>query len=175
MNISTRLGIVTATAVMTGGSLFATPATAAAAPCVSGQEVSAQVHALVASLKDDVKSPSARAATTRALVQTVRTMRGAKATTAEQRQGMGEQISALAKRLHTASNRVERKALVAQILALTEQRSRGAVTDADRAAHKAAVAALKAAVTARTNTPAEDRGVAEAFKALHEQWNCPAS
>ena len=60
----------------------------AAGPCVSGAEVSGQVHTLVASLRDDVKSNAGRSALAHAMVDTLHTYRGVDATTAlvEQRE-----------------------------------------------------------------------------------------
>jgi len=172
MKVITRLGVLAFSALV-AGSVTALPTPALADTfCVSGAEVSAQVHTLVASLKDDVRSSRARSATAHALVETVSTMRGEKAQSPTERAALGEQVSTLAKQLHSATSKVEGKALVAQIVALKSQRGRGALTDAQRADIRAAVAALKVAVVSKTDTPAEDRAVAAAFKALHAQWTC---
>ena len=74
--------------------------------------------------------------------------------------------------MKAADSKVARKAIVAEILALTDQRERGPFTDEERAELKAAVAALKKAVVAKTDGGAEGRSVAAAFKALHEQFTC---
>jgi hypothetical protein len=152
---------------------LALPASATTAdPCVSGAEVRAQVQALVASLRDDVTSKKSRAHLAAALVDSLDTFRGAKADTAAERRDLGLQIAALGKTLKDANGLVARKAIVVEILALTEQRERGPFTDDERAELKAAITALKKAVIAKTDSRAEGQAVAEAFKALHEQFNC---
>jgi hypothetical protein len=171
MNLRAHLGGVAAATLLIGGLSPVAPAQAAES-CVSGAEVRTQVHALVATLKDDVRSKSSRAQVAAALVDALHTYRGADADTAAERRGLGKEISALAKQLHAAPSKVARKAIIVQIHALTEQRERGAFTDAERAQLKAAVAALKNAVVAKTDGGAEGRAVAAAFKALHAQFVC---
>ena len=83
------------------------------------------------------------------------TFRGADAGTAAERRGLGMEIAALARQLKDAPDRVARKAIIVQIRALTEQRERGAFTDAERAQLKEAVAALKNAGIAKTDGGAE--------------------
>jgi hypothetical protein len=169
-----RKGLVAA-AVMTAAMTTAAvgPSTATAAdPCVSGAEVRARVHELVASLRDDIPARSTRAHIAAALVESLRTFRGFKADSAAERQELGQAIAALAKELKSAPSLVARKAIVAEILALTEQRERGPFTAAERAELKTAVAALKNAVIARTDRAVEGREVAAAFSALHEQFAC---
>jgi hypothetical protein len=149
------------------------PSTATAAdPCVSGAEVRAQVHELVASLRDDIAARSTRAHLAAALVDALHTFRGFDADSAAERQELGQAIAALARELKSAPSLVARKAIVADILALTEQRERGPFTAAERAQLKAAVAALKDAVVAKTDRAVEGRAVAAAFSALHEQFTC---
>lgn len=147
-------------------------AAVAADSCASRSAVRTQVADLVRSLRDDVKSRPARSATADALVETVRTFRGAQADTAGERSALGQEISALAKQLKDASTLVERKALVLQIKGLREQRDRGGVTAEERADLRAAVAALKAALLDRTDSRAEDRGVADAVRELQAQFSC---
>jgi hypothetical protein len=106
------------------------------------------------------------------LVDTLHTFRGLEADSAAERQALGQAIAALARELRSAPSLVARKAIVADILALTEQRERGPFTAAERAELKAAVAALRDAVVARTNRAVEGRDVAAAFSALHEQFTC---
>lgn len=169
-----RKGVVAA-AVITAAIATATivPATATAAdPCVSGAEVRAQVHELVASLRDDIPARSTRAHIAAALVDTLRTFRGFDADSAAERAELGQAIAALAQELKSAPSLVARKAIVADILALTEQRERGPFTAAERAELKAAVAALKDAIIARTDRAIEGREVAAAFSALHLQFTC---
>ena len=169
-----RKGVVAA-AVMTVATATAAivPSTATAAdPCVSGAEVRTQVHELVASLRDDIGARSTRAHVAAALVDTLHTFWGFEADSAAERQELGQAIAALAKELKSAPSLVARKAIVADILALTEQRERGPFTVAERAELKAAVAALKDAVIARTDRAVEGREVAAAFSALHEQFTC---
>jgi hypothetical protein len=146
----------------------------AAEPCVSGAQVRSDVAELVADLRDDVKSSAARSATAHALGDALHTFRGVDADTAAERRELGEEISALAQQLNDAENLVERKALVADILALTEQRERGAFTDEERAELRAAVVRLKSTIVDRTDSRAEGQAVAAAFRDLHEQFNCRA-
>jgi hypothetical protein len=159
------------TAAMTTAAIVPSSATAAE-PCVSGAEVRAQVHELVASLRDDIGARSTRAHIAAALVDTLHTFRGFEPDSAAERQELGQAIGALAKTLKSAPSLVARKAIVAEILALTEQRERGPFTAAERAELKAAVAALRDAVVARTDRAVEGREVAAAFSALHEQFTC---
>ena len=171
MKTRARLGGVAAATLLIGA-LSPLTSAQAAEPCVPGAEVRTQVRALVATLKDDVRSSSSRAHVAAALVDALHTFRGVDTDTAAERRGLGEEISALAKQLHDAPSKVARTAILVQIHALTEQRERGAFTDAERAQLKAAVAALKNAVVAKTDTGAEGRAVAAAFKALHTQFVC---
>jgi hypothetical protein len=155
--------------------LSLSPATASAAgECASRSDVRMKVAELVHSMRDDVQSRPARSATAKALLEVDRTFRGAKADTAAERRGLGEEISALAKQLHDAGGLVERKALIALIHALTEERERGAFTAAERAGLRADVAALKEALVDRTDRPAEARGVSAAVRALQAQYGCHA-
>lgn len=144
----------------------------AAGPCVSGAEVSGQVHSLVASLRDDVKSNAGRSALAHAMVDTLHTYRGVDATTAAQRQALGQQIADLRQQLHTAGSKVERSALRLSIKALVEQRERGAFTAAERATIQGYLDALRHAVMNKTNTRAEGQAVSAAFKNLHTQMGC---
>jgi hypothetical protein len=171
MKVSTRLGTVVAGALVACS--FSPLVTAQAAePCVSGAEVRAQVHALVAGLADDVRSRAVRAQVAAALVETLKASRGAKADTVAERRALGTEVSALAKTLKDAPGLVERKAIVVQIRALTSQRQQGPVTAAQRTRADAALAALKKAVVAKTDGGAEGRAVAASFKALHDQFTC---
>jgi hypothetical protein len=167
--------VIAAAAAMTAAVTTAAigPSTATAAdPCVSGAEVRAQVHELVASLRDDISAKSTRAHIAAALVDTLHTFRGSHADSAAERRELGEAIAALAQQLKSAPSLVARKAIVADILALTQQRERGPFTAAERAELEAAVAALKDATVARTDRAVEGREVAAAFSALHEQFTC---
>jgi hypothetical protein len=169
-----RRGVIAAavmTAAVTTAAIGSSIATAAD-PCVSGAEVRAQVRELVASLRDDIGARSTRAHIAAALVDTLRTFRGVDANSPAERRELGQAIAALAKQLKSAPSLVARKAIVAEILALTEQRERGPFTAAERAELKAAVAALKKAIVARTDRAVEGREVAAAFSALHEQFTC---
>ena len=148
------------------------PATATAAACASRSAVHTQVADLVHSLRDDVHSRPARSATAHSLVEAIRTFRGADANTAAERRALGEQISALAKQLQTAGSLVARKALIAEIHALTEQREHGAFTAAERAELRADVAALKNALVDSTDRRAEAGQVSAAVRALQAQFSC---
>jgi hypothetical protein len=126
----------------------------------------------VASLTDDVTRKSSRAHLAAALVDALHTFRGADADTAAERRALGEEISALSRQLKDAPDRVARKAIIVQMLALTEQRERGAFTDAERAQLNEAITALKSAVVAKTDGGAEGRAVAAAFKEIRAQFQC---
>jgi plasmid stabilization system protein ParE len=173
----TSVKSLTAAAVIAAGLTpvaYASPVSAAD-PCVSGAEVRAQIAELVAGLTDDVRSDAARAATRKALVESLRTYRGARADTAEERRQLGLQIAALARRQSQTENRVEGRALSAAILALVEQREVGRFTAEEREELRVSLVQLRRAVVARTSNAAEGLEVAEAFKALHAQFTCRPS
>lgn len=171
MNSGFRIASVASAAALVFALAPAT-ATAAAAACASRSEVRTQVTDLVHSLRDDVQSRPARSATAHALVEAIRTFRGVDADTAAERQGLGTEISALARQLKDAASLVERKALVAEIKALREQRERGAFTAEERAELRAAVAALKGALVDSTDRRAEARAVSAAVRDLQAQFSC---
>jgi hypothetical protein len=171
VNTRSRLVAVAASTLMIGA--LSPAATAhATESCVSGAEVRTEVHALVSSLTDDVKSKATRAELAAALVETLKTFRGTRADTTAERRALGQEVAALARQLKDAPNLVARKAIVLQIRALNEQRERGPFTDAERTALTAAVTALKQATVAKTDGGAEGRAVAAAFRALHAQFVC---
>lgn len=151
--------------------MAASPATAAE-PCVSGAEVRTQVLELVAGLTDDVHSDAARAAIKKALLESLRTYRGASADTASERRAIGEEIATLARRQAKAETRLEETALSAAILALVEQREVGRFTAEEREELRSALAQVRRGAVARTSNAAEGQEVAEAFKAIHAQFNC---
>jgi hypothetical protein len=161
---------VAATSALVLSGMSASPADAAR--CVSGAEVRDQVSAFVQTLRDDVKSQDARTAVKGALVESVKTARGAKADSAEERQILGEEISALAKQLEDAPGLVERKALIAEIHALQEQKRADRLTRADVKEIKTDLRSLKRAIVAKTDHVAEGRAVADFFHALMDQFNC---
>ena len=171
MQTRVRVAAVAAATLMTSSLGYMGPVQAKES-CVSGAEVRTEVHALVSSLRDDVRSRSSRAALAAALVETLKTFRGAEASSPAERRELGQEISALAKQLKDADSRVARKAIVLEILALTEQRRQGPLTTAEKTALDAAVTALKRAVVAKTDGGAEGRAVAAAFKSLHAQFVC---
>ena len=172
MKITRNLVPATVLVLVATGIVSASPATAAE-PCVSGAEVRAQVHELVASMRDDVQSRAARRATKRALVEAMRTYRGARADTADERNALGQQIAALARRQSDPATRVEGRALALAIVALTEQRERGPrFTENERDDLTAAKTRLRRAAVAQTSNGVEGQKVAAAFKALHTQFTC---
>lgn len=171
MKTRVRAAAVVVATLMTSTVGFMGPAQANES-CVSGAEVRTQVHTLVSSLRDDVKSPSTRSALAAALVQTLKTFRGAESSSPAERRELGQEIAALAKQLKDANTRVARKAIVLEILALTDQRRQGPLTTAEKTALNAAVATLKQAVVAKTDGGTEGRAVAAAFKSLHAQFVC---
>jgi hypothetical protein len=108
-----------------------------------------------------------------ALVETVRTFRGANADTAAERSALTEQILALAHQLKDATTAVERKALALEIKALNEQRDRGGITAEERAELRLALTALKNALVNRTDTAGEGQAVVAFVKSLQAQFACP--
>ncbi len=163
-------GALAAAALTTAPVAMATPAQAAS--CASGSEVRQQVATFVHSLRDDVPSARSRAAVRRAFVESVRTARGAKAGTAEERRALGREISALARQLHDAEGRVERKALVAEIHALQEQKRQDRVSAEDVEAIEADVVALRRAIIGRVDTTRERSQVATFARTLVAQLTC---
>jgi hypothetical protein len=157
-------------ALLTTGVVSAAPADAAR--CVSGADVRGQVAAFVHSLRDDVALTAARKATKHALVESVKAARGAKADTPEERRGLGEEISALARQLKDATNNVERKALIAQIHALQLEKRESRTTHEDVKALKSDVRALGRAIAKKTDTHGEGRQVAAFVHDLMAQFAC---
>ncbi len=149
-----------------GGFVSGVPVAAAGTACASNAEVRAEIQAFVEDIRDDVKSNRAREATGLALAESMRTYRGEKAETAQERAALGEQIAALASRQQETENRVEGKALAVAIRALTEQRERGPFTDEEREALGRSLAALRRAVVDRASNATEGQEIAAAFKAL---------
>jgi hypothetical protein len=145
---------------------------ASAARCVSGADVRQQVSTFVHSLRDDVKAPSTRDAVRAASIETVRAARGVKADTAAERTALGAEISALARQLQGATSLVERRAILAQIHALQEQKRAGRVSSRDLTVFRADIQGLKRAIVAKTDTPAEGKQVANFAHALMAQFNC---
>ena len=159
------------TALLAPG-LIAGPA-AAVETCRPGAEVRAMVADFVASIQNDVQSESARAATRLALVESLRTFRGARADTADERNELGKQISALARKQSDAQTRVEGKALAAAILALTEQRRGGGTfTAPERQELREAVADLKRAIVNRADNAAEAEAFGQQIRDLVQQFTC---
>jgi hypothetical protein len=85
---------------------------------------------------------------------------------------LGQAISALARRLHNASNVVERKALVGEIQALTDQKKHTPTTADDVQTLRTDIHALGRGIQQRTNTAAEDNQVAAFVHNLLAQFNC---
>lgn len=164
------LPVVVALAAAVLPVIAATPASAAV--CVSGSEIRQQVSTFVLSLRDDVKSPDARSAARAAFVQSVKAARGAKAHTPAEQAALGQEISALAKQLQNATNLVERKALVAEIQALTDQKKHAPTTADDVQTLRTDVHALGRSIQQRTSTAAEDNQVAAFVHTLIAQFSC---
>jgi hypothetical protein len=159
-----RLGSVAAASALVFS--FTTVSAGAAEACVPGAEVRERVHSVVAGLREDVPSASARSALAEALVDALRAARGVDADTAAERKALGEQIKALRAELAEGAGKVEREALRVDIKALVEMRERGAFTAVEREAIREALDNLRQAVVAKTDRRAEDRGVSALFKAL---------
>ena len=163
MNTVRIAGVATAAALL----LPLSPIAATAAEsCASRADIRMQVSGFVHGLRDDVPSRAARAATADALLQTVRTFRGANADTAAQRSALTDEIVALAQQLKDATSPVARKALAMEIKDLNEQRDRGGITAEERAELRSALAALKNALVDSTDTPDEGRAVAAFVRGL---------
>lgn len=147
-----------------------TPANAAR--CVSGADIRQQVSTFVHGLRDDVHSPDARSAARAAFIQSVKAARGAKAHTPSEKAALGQAIAALAKQLHSATNLVERKALIAEIHALQDQRKSVPTTAADVQTLRTDIHRLGRSIEHRTDTTAEGRQVADFVHNLLAQFNC---
>jgi hypothetical protein len=144
----------------------------ATASCPTNHGAKAQVAALVAQLHEAIPSHGARAATKRALILSMHAMRGQDAKTKAERVNLGQQISALAKTLHTATTLVERKAIIASIHALQAEKKAGKLTKAERAQIKADNKALKQAVIAKLHTNAEIKAITAQFRLIHHSFTC---
>lgn len=146
----------------------------AAESCASRSDIRMQVADFVRDLRDDVSSQAARSATVDALVETVRTFRGANADTAAERSALTEQILALTHQLKDAATAVDRKALALEIKALNEQRDRGGITAEERAELRSALTALKNALVNSTDTATEGHAVSAFIQAFRAQLApCP--
>ena len=150
----------------------ATAAPASAATCLSGDQIKQQVSTFVHGLRDDVKSADARRAARAAFVESVKAARGAKADTPAERAALGQQISALAKQLKSGTNVVERKALIAEIAALVDQKKAAPTTATDRQTLRSDIHRLGRSVQHRTNTSAEGQQVADFVHNLLAQFSC---
>lgn len=164
----TGLALVAAS-TLTLTAFSATPADAAR--CVSGSEVRGQVAAFVHGLRDDVSAPS-RAAAKHAFVEVVATARGAKADTPEERRGLGKEISALARTLKDAPDKVARAAIKTQIHALQEQKRADHLSDKDVKGLTKDVRRLARHIKAETDSRGEGREVAAFAHALMAQFDC---
>ncbi len=170
MKIRSLVATVVATASATVPFAMSTPAEAVR--CVSGAEVRQQVATFVHGLRDDVGSTDARAAVRGAYVESVKAARGVKAKTPEERRDLGERIAALAKQLEDALGRVERKALIAEIHALQEQKRQDRVSGRDIRQLETDVRAVKRAIIAKVDTRREGRQVAAFVRDLMAQFDC---
>jgi hypothetical protein len=148
------------------------PQSASAARCLSGQEVRQNVSAFVHTLRDDVRSSEVRAEVKAALIQTSKAARGVKADTPKERKGLGAEISALARQLKDAENKVERAALVAQIHALQEQKRIDHTTAKDLKKMRTDVKRLAKRLAAKTDSHAEGKQVAAFAHEFMAQFNC---
>ena len=144
----------------------------ATASCPTIHGAKAQVAALVAQLHEAVPSHGARAATRRALVQSLQAMRGKEAKTKAERVNLGQQISALANTLHNATSLVERKAIIASIHALHAEKKAGQLTKAERVQIKADNKALQRAVVAKLHTNVEIKAITAQFRLIHHSFTC---
>lgn len=170
--MKTRLAVVGALAAALTTTPLVLTSPAQAAPCVSGAEVRQKVATFVQSLRDDDTSAAARAALRSAFVESVRTARGAKADTPAERRGLGQEISALARQLRDSDDLVERKALIAEIHALQEQKRGDGVSGADVRRLANDVRAARRAIIGRVDTERERNQVSAFARTLIDQFDC---
>ena len=85
---------------------------------------------------------------------------------------LGQQISALAKQLKDATNVVERKALIAEIHALVDQKKSAPTTADDVQTLRSDIHRLGRSIQHRTDTAAEDQQVADFVHTLLAQFAC---
>jgi hypothetical protein len=163
-------GLVAGALVLTSSLVAVAPADAVR--CVSGAEVRGQVSAFVHTLRDDVEKRKTRAAVRQAMVESVRTARGAKAGTPQERQGLGEEISALARQLEAAEDADARAAIRTAIHALQEQKRADRLTHQDVRQLKRDVRHVAHRLAEDTDTRGEGRQVAAFARALIDQFDC---
>jgi hypothetical protein len=163
VSAATTLAVTAALAVGAAG-----PATARACPTEQGART--QVAALVAQLHD--LSGRERADVRRALVTSLHTERGAHASAPDERAGLGQAISALARTLRDADTQVERAAIVTSIHALQAQKRAAHATARQLRQLRSDNAALQRAVLAVTDTRAERRAITASFRHVHESFTC---
>jgi uncharacterized coiled-coil DUF342 family protein len=154
------------------GATGASAAPSSSARCVSGAEIKQQVSTFVHSLRDDVKSADARRAARAAFVESVKAARGAKADTPAEKAALGQEISALAKQLKSATNVVERKAIIAEIDALVDQKKSSPTDAGDVETLTSDIHRLGRSIQHRTDTAAEDQQVAAFVHQLLAQFDC---
>ena len=102
----------------------------------------------------------------------VKAARGAKADTASEKAALGQEIATLAKQLKNATNLVERKALIAEIHALQDQKKSAATTSDDVQTLRTDIHRLGRSIQHRTNTAVEDKQVADFVHNLLAQFDC---
>jgi hypothetical protein len=170
--VNRKLAVSAIAATLTLVSPVVVTSSADAARCVSGADVRGQVAAFVHSLHDDVTSASTRGHVKSAFHETLKTVRGAKADTAEERRGLGREISALAKQKKDAADRVARAAINAQIHALQEQKRADHLTDKDVKAAEKDIKRLGKRLASKTDSRGEGRQVAEFVHAFMAQFDC---
>ena len=168
-----RLIAIATTAAVASLALSVFPtASASAQRCVSGSEVRGQVSAFVHSLKGDVKSAQKRHAVERALVESVKAARGAKADTPEESRGLGAEIRVIARQLKDATDKLTHDALIAQIHALQDEKKAAHTTDADVKQLRSDARTLGRDLAAKADTDARGRQVAAFVHALMAQFDC---
>jgi hypothetical protein len=147
-------------------------ADASAQRCLTGADVRGQVSAFVHGLQDEVKAAKTRHEVKGALIESVRTARGAKADTPHESQGLGEEIRLLARQLKDAKTKVERDALIAQIHALQDQKKAARTTPDDVQTLRSDLRTLARDLSRKADTDARGRRVAAFVHDLMAQFNC---
>jgi hypothetical protein len=165
--------MATASAALATLVLTVSPASPASAQrCVSGADVRGQVSAFVHSLKSEVHSKATRHAVKRALIESVKAARGAKADTPHENRGLGKEIRLIAHQLKDANGKVEHDALIAQIHALQDQKKAAHTSLQDVKTLRADMRRLAKDLAAKSDTHAQVRQVAEFVHNLMAQFTC---
>jgi hypothetical protein len=169
MNIISRAAALAAASTLL---VSMTPFTASAAPCSTRLEAREAIAEMRADIREEVKSPEARADVANAVHAVIETFRAPGTQDAEERQNLGRQISAVLRELRNEDTLVEKKALGLQVKALRNDRERGKFTAGERKTVMAAFAALKAALLSKAGNRAERAELARDIRTVRSQIVC---